>query len=183
MISAISGQGYTNDRTHISYQDNVAGAFSKQMGKSSKKSRMTTEEARHHTKDSIEARKRANNKSTAKKMALTRQTAAAMDTVDASISPITAKRKRTQQRSTGGTPDNKQKLQRTGTAPEQPSTEGALDFESQDELILPNKATKGNHGKAIPQATIEAKVHLHGTRDNLNNLPTLFVNPQDQPIR
>jgi hypothetical protein len=34
----------------------------------------------------------------------------------------------------------------------------------------------------ILQATIEAKVQLHGTRDNLNNLPTLFVNPGDQPF-
>jgi hypothetical protein len=106
MISATSGQGYTNDRTHIDSQENVASAFSKQMGKSSKKSRMTTEEARHHTKDSIKARKRAINKRTTKKMALTRQTVAAMDMVDASISPSTPKCKRTQQRSPGGTPDN-----------------------------------------------------------------------------
>jgi hypothetical protein len=37
MISATSGQGYTNDRTHIDYQENTTGIFSKHMGKSSKK--------------------------------------------------------------------------------------------------------------------------------------------------
>jgi hypothetical protein len=76
---------------------------------------MTTEEARCHTKDSIEARKKAINERTAKKMALTRQTVAAMDTADVSISPSTPKRERTQQRSPGGTPDNEQKLQQTCT--------------------------------------------------------------------
>jgi hypothetical protein len=34
----------------------------------------------------------------------------------------------------------------------------------------------------IPQATIEAKVQLHGTPDDLDNLPILFVNPRDQPF-
>jgi hypothetical protein len=153
MISATLGQGYTNDRTHIDYQDNAASAFSKQTGTRSKKSRMTTEEACRHTKDSIKARKKAINERTAKKMALTGQTVAAMDTVDASISPSTPKRERTQKRSPGGTPDKEQKLQRTGTAPERPSTDDkiacALDFKSQDKSNLPVDATKGTHGKAM----------------------------------
>jgi hypothetical protein len=37
MISATSGQGYTNDRMHIDYQENTTGIFSKNMAKSSKK--------------------------------------------------------------------------------------------------------------------------------------------------
>jgi hypothetical protein len=153
MITATSGQGNTNGRANIGYQDNAADVYLKPMVKSSKKIRMTTKEARRHTKDSIEACKKAINERTAKKMALKRQTAAATDTIDASISPSTPKRKCTQQQSPGGTPDNDQRLQWTGTAPERPSTEDelarALDFKSQDENILTAEATTGNHGEAM----------------------------------
>jgi hypothetical protein len=73
------GQGHTNDRMNIDYQESSTNIFSNHNGKNSKKSRMTTEEACCHTKDSIEARKKAINERTAKKMALKRQTVAAMD--------------------------------------------------------------------------------------------------------
>jgi hypothetical protein len=155
MKSATSCQGYINDRMHIDYQETPANIFSKHMSKSSKKSRMTTEEARRHTKESIEARKKAINERNAKKMALMPQTVAAMDTADVSISPSTPKGEQTRQRSPGGTPDNEQKLQRTGTAPERPTTDDklarALDFNSQDEQNSPVEETKDNHGKAMQQ--------------------------------
>jgi hypothetical protein len=140
---------------HINYQETSTNIFSKSTGKSPQKSRMTTEEARRHTKDSIEARKKTINERTAKKMALTRKTAVVMDTADAGVSPSTPKRERTRQRSPGGTPDNEQKLQRTGTAPERPTTDDeigrALDFDSQDARNSVDKETKENHGEAMQQ--------------------------------
>jgi hypothetical protein len=108
---------------------------------------MTTEEARRHTKDSIEARKKTINERTAKKMALTRQTEAVMDIADVSISPSTPKRERTRQRSPGGTPDNEQKLQRTGTAPERPTTDDKI--ARAHNLII--EEAKDNHGEAMQQ--------------------------------
>jgi hypothetical protein len=148
-------QGYTNDRMNIDYQESSTNIFSNHSGKTSKKSRMTTEEARRHTKDSIEARKKAINERTAKKMALKRQTVAAMVSDDVSTSPSTPKRKQTRQRSPGGTPDNEQKLQRTGTAPERPTTDDelarALNFEAEEEKNLIGDETKDNHGNAMQQ--------------------------------
>jgi hypothetical protein len=155
MESATSGQGETNERMNIDYQETSTNIFSKYTGKSPKKSRMTTEEARRHTKDSIEARKKTINEQTAKKMALTRQTEAVMDMADVSISPSTPKREQTRQRSPGGTPGNEQKLQQTGTAPEKPTTDDeiarALDFDSQDAHNLIIEEAKDNHGEAMQQ--------------------------------
>jgi hypothetical protein len=88
-------------------------------------------------------------------MALKRQTVAAMDVANVSTSPSTPKSEQTRQRSPGGTPDNEQKLQRTGTAKERPTTNDelarALYFESQEDKNSIGDETKDNHGNAMQQ--------------------------------
>jgi hypothetical protein len=109
-----------------------------------RKKRMTTEEARKHTKESIAARKKELSARAERKIALRvpdpDQTPMATNATPSpgSTTPP-SKRERTRQRSPGGTPDNDQKLQRTGTAPLQPSTNDeiarALDYLSHEEAI------------------------------------------------
>jgi hypothetical protein len=114
-----------------------------------RKKRMTTVEARNHSKASIAARKQELSDRAERKIALRvletnkrvpdpDQTPMAIDDTPCP-GPTTppSKRERTRQRSPGGTPDNDQKLQRTGTAPLQPSTNDeiarALDYLSNEE--------------------------------------------------
>jgi hypothetical protein len=124
--------------------------------KSSKKTRMTTAEARSHTKASIAARKKELSERAERKNALRAaqpdQTQMLCNEIP-SPGPSTppAKRERTRRRSPGGTPDNDQKMQRTSTAPMKPSTQDeiarALDYESQ-EITFNEEASSEPAGEA-----------------------------------
>jgi hypothetical protein len=125
----------------------------------STKKRMSTAEARRHTKESIAARKKELSERAERKNALR---AARIDQTSMMISDSSSpgpstpqtKRERTRQRSPGGTPSNEVKLQRTSKAPEKPSTQDelarTLDYASHETDVLDTESLEaGTASKPI----------------------------------
>jgi hypothetical protein len=121
------------------YQDVHQESYNYSSRKVSTKQRMSTAEARRHTKESIAARKKELSERAARKNALQASRLVQTPMIQSESSspgPSTpqAKRERTRQRSPGGTPSDEVKMQRTSKAPEKPSTQDelarALDYSS-----------------------------------------------------